>query len=326
MFQRILVPLDGSERAERIVPVALRLARSNGGTIILLRVINPNQPLFSQTMPSQELLDEARAEAKDYLEALSRSEPFQGVRTEIVLPFGSAGATILTAAMLHHADIVIINSHGDTGMSRWVMGSVADKVTRYAEMPVLLFRDRSALPLGPHPDPSEPLRVLVPLDGSELATTALEPAAELLTMLSSATNNALHLIRAVDTREKLPAARDYLQAITARIESGQMVPIIARQQIAVTWSVAINADPADAIVRVAENGEDAENSGVFGGCDLVAITTHGLTGLPFWTMGSVTERVRAATQLPMLIIRPADMGNPIMAHPQDKLESVAPER
>lgn len=312
MFQRILVPLDGSKRAERTIPVALRLARSNGGTIILLRVVNPNWPSLAQAGLTQELPAKAKFAAENYLLTLSKSKEFHGVHTEIVVPFGSAGATILTTAMLHHADIIVINSHGNTGVSRWIMGSVADKVTRYAEMPVLLFRDKSAFPTGS--DPSEPLRILVPLDGSDLAITALEPATELVIMLSTSTNNTLHLTRVIDDSEKLQAAEYYLQTIATRVQQGEMAPIVARQHITVTWSIAVNADSADAIVRVAENGEDAENSGVSGVCDLIAMTTHGLTGLPFWTMGSITERVRAGTRLPLLIVRPTDMGNPITTH------------
>jgi len=323
MFQRILVPLDGSKRAERTIPIALRLARSNGGTIILLRVVNPNWSSFVQAEFAQELPTEAKFEAENYLLTLARSKEFHGVHTEIVVPFGSAGATILTTAMLHHADIIVINSHGHTGVSRWIMGSVADKVTRYAEMPVLLFRDKSALPTGS--GPSEPLRILVPLDGSELAMTALEPAAELVTMLNTATANTLHLTRVIGDSDKLQATRYYLQTIATRIQQGEIAPIVTRQHMIVSWSIAVNVDPAEAIVRVAENAEDTDNSGGSGTCDLIAMTTHGLTGLPFWTLGSITERVRAGTQLPILIVRPTDMGNPLTTHHIYEPESVAPE-
>jgi len=64
---------------------------------------------------------------------------------------------------------------------------------------------------------------------------------------------------------------------------------------------------AEAIVRVAENGEDAEGAGVFGGCDIIAMATHGLSGIRRWEMGSITERVLHATRLPLLIVRPPDM-------------------
>ena len=73
----------------------------------------------------------------------------------------------------------------------------------------------------------------------------------------------------------------------------------------VNWSVALDPDRANAIVRVAENGEDAQGVGAFGGCDLIAMATHGRGGLQRWAMGSVTERVLHMTKRPLLIVRPA---------------------
>jgi len=77
-------------------------------------------------------------------------------------------------------------------------------------------------------------------------------------------------------------------------------------KLTVTWSVAVDADAAHALMRVAENGEDAEGAGVFGGCDIIAMATHGRSGLQRWAMGSVTERVLGTTHLPLLIVRPQE--------------------
>ncbi|GHO84433.1 universal stress protein [Dictyobacter formicarum] len=305
MFKRILLPLDGSHNAERAIPIALRLARAYSGTITLLRVVNPNWPSPTQTSFAQELPAHARFEAEHYLVNLAKKDEFQGIQTEIQVPMGNETATILVNARPQKTDIILLNSHGYTGISRWMMGSVAEKVTRYAEVPVLLLRTQSALPLGPHPDPTQPLRILVPLDGSNYAAAALEPAAELVYALAASTKNAIHLVQTIDNTNALPTARNYLQAIATRIKQGEVAPFIARQQIPVTWSVAVSKDAADAIIRVAENGEDAENSGVFGACDMVAMSTHGMSGYPLWSLGSTTERVRIGTRLPMLIVRPA---------------------
>jgi len=86
-----------------------------------------------------------------------------------------------------------------------------------------------------------------------------------------------------------------------------MARVIADFKLPVTWSVAVDTDVAEAIIRVAENGEDAEGAGVFGGCDLIAMATHGYSGMQRWAMGSITERVLSATKLPLLIIRPPDL-------------------
>ncbi|GER90702.1 universal stress protein UspA [Dictyobacter vulcani] len=305
MFKRILLPLDGSYNAERVIPLALRLARMHAGTLILLRVVNLNLFSASQTSLAKELPAQAKFEAERYLVNLTKKAEFQGIQTEIQAPIGHEASTILEIVKRQQADIIILNSHGYTGLSRWNMGSVAEKVTRYAGVPVLLLRHQSALPLGPHPDPTQPLRILVPLDGSNHAAAALEPAADLIYALSTSANCAIHLVRVIHSTDTLHVARLYLQTITTSLKCGEIAPIVAQQQIPVTWSIAVNKDAADAIIRVAENGEDAENSGVFGACDLIAISTHGITSHPLWTLGSTTERVRGGSRLPMLIIRPS---------------------
>jgi nucleotide-binding universal stress UspA family protein len=98
-----------------------------------------------------------------------------------------------------------------------------------------------------------------------------------------------------------------LSQTTDLIRDGYVAPAISKQHIPVSWSVALDTDRARAIVRVAENGEDAEGAGVLGGCDLIAIATHGRRGLQRWAMGSVAERVLHATKRPLLIVRPAEV-------------------
>lgn len=98
----------------------------------------------------------------------------------------------------------------------------------------------------------------------------------------------------------LHKAKTYLRSITEHLREG----IASKLKLAVSWSVALDTNIAHTIIRVAENGEDAEGAGVFGGCDLIAMSTHGRGGLQRWAMGSVTERILQGTRLPLLIVRP----------------------
>jgi nucleotide-binding universal stress UspA family protein len=91
-----------------------------------------------------------------------------------------------------------------------------------------------------------------------------------------------------------------LQSVAGHLHEG----LAAQLKVAVTWSVVFGGDAATSIIRVAENGEDAEGAGVFGGCDVIALSTHGRGGLQRWAMGSVTERVLSGTRLPVLIVQP----------------------
>jgi nucleotide-binding universal stress UspA family protein len=78
-------------------------------------------------------------------------------------------------------------------------------------------------------------------------------------------------------------------------------------RLSVTWSATIGDDIATGIARMAENGEAVEGGGVFEGCDIIAMATHGYSGLQRWAVGSITERVLHATRLPLLIVRPPDV-------------------
>ena len=321
MFKRILVPLDGSKRAERSLPVAMRLARACGGSITLLRVVSAAVDFWPSVAGNpalaQEVVDSELAAAVAYLAAIKDSPEFNGITTETIAVFGQAASTILEVTHSQKVDLIVLCSHGYTGMKRWVMGSVAEKVAYHAPVPVLVLREAGAVPADLHPDPSRPLRALVPLDGSSLAKAVLEPVAHLVASLAAPSQGMLHLVRVVKpptagnvqqdlqvSEEYLHKARTYLRTTVEHLREGLVAPAVAELKLPVTWSVAVDEDVTGAIVRVAENGEDAEGAGIFGGCDLIAIATHGRGGVQRWAMGSITQRVLVATTLPLLIVRP----------------------
>lgn len=321
MFKRILVPLDGSARAERALAVAARLARASSGSLILLQVVSYAHDLWVGGLPPRTRPDSPLApeltQAERYLAQVTEYPVLKAIPTEAVTLVGSPAHVILSVASSYQADLIVLCSHGYTGMTRWVMGSVAAKVARHALLPVLVLREGGSVPAGPHPDASHPLRVLVPLDGSAYAKSALLPAASLIAALAAPAHGALHLLRVVpppsedktDNRyaAALQKARGYLQQTVEHLREGWVASPAHLLNLTLTCSVAVETDVADAIVRVAENGEDAEGAGVFGGCDVIALASHGRSGLQRWAMGNVAERVLAATTLPLLIVRPPEM-------------------
>lgn len=341
MLKRILVPLDGSSRAERALPVATRVAHATGGLVILTRVVSTSIEFWPSLVPqptlAQEAIDADLEGAREYLAAIAASDVLAGVPTETVALFGPSAPTILSVARSYQADLIILCSHGYTGMKRWVMGSVAQKVARYSAVPVLVLREEGPIP-APHPDPALPLRVLVPLDGSAQAKEAIEPAASLIAALAAPITGALHLLRVVELpqldtakgdqhhlQNTLHKAKEYLSATEGHLQAGSVAPSVAAHKIGITWSVAVDTDVAEALIRVAENGEDAEGAGVFGGCDLIAMATHGRGGLQRWAMGSVTERVLSATKLPLLIVRPVGQYEKREAMQDKAIEAVLKE-
>ncbi len=148
MLKRILVPLDGSPRAERALPVAARIARTSGGTVVLLCVASiPAEyapamyaSYVAQTpFYAQELLDAEMAKARYYLADMAQSKHLAGIRTETEALPGSAAPTIVAIAGRDDeqlVDLIILCSHGRTGFRRWALGSVAQKVARHSPVPV----------------------------------------------------------------------------------------------------------------------------------------------------------------------------------------------
>jgi len=314
MFKRILVPLDGSERAESAIPFAARIARNTGSSIKFIRVVSFSYPLDSETylmQPvglSEQSIDIDLAHAADYLREVASSTDLAGIPTETQVYSGPTAEAILSAIHDQEVSLVVMCSHGDTGFKRWVLGSVAQKITRHSPVPVLVLRQESAK-LG------ESVCILVALDGSPLAEAALLPAAQLSMALSSPGAGALHLLRvlplppvAPGTRDELlkkvneeaiEEARAYLSALEQRLREDEF----AQFKLSITSSLAIDLDVASTIIGAGEVGENLEMVGL-SGCDAIAMATHGRSGVQRWVMGSMTERVLGATKLPLLIVRP----------------------
>jgi nucleotide-binding universal stress UspA family protein len=328
MFQRIVVPLDGSARAERAIPVAARLARASGGSIVLLRIadipVEYEAALYasyvSQTpFYAQEIQDAELARARVYLAELARSEQLAGIAVDKAVSTGGAAPAILDYLSRHEGpqvELVVMCSHGRTGVGRWALGSVAQKVARHSPVPVLILKPAMPGYEDGLVEFAHPLRVLVPLDGSSLAEEAISPAVQILTALATPHKGALHLAQVLrlpavtseshswqsilNERERiLHEATAYLSALAETVRLGEA----ASCDLKVTWSLAVQADVADAIIRMAELGEDM-NAYEEQGCDLIAMATHGRGGLERWMIGSVTERVLFGTRLPLLIVRP----------------------
>lgn len=147
MFKRILIPLDGSRLAEAALPAALELASKFDSQVTLLRVVQPPQLLLTHTDGSvyAELLTSLRQQADEeaglYLKALQNSLRQQGYRVQAHVTEGEPVAEVILEVVTGlGCDMIVMSTHGRGGISRWVFGSIADKVLRQANVPVLLIR------------------------------------------------------------------------------------------------------------------------------------------------------------------------------------------
>jgi nucleotide-binding universal stress UspA family protein len=148
MYSKILVPLDGSELAEQVLPHVLALAACHMSEVVLLRVVNyPTTPLpLSDAEMEAGVRDCVECEDLDYLKGVAEKY-FKGsnlkVAAEVVTGEGPVVDSILDYADKTGVELIAMSTHGRTGPARWIIGSVAERVVRAANVPVLLIRAKA---------------------------------------------------------------------------------------------------------------------------------------------------------------------------------------
>jgi nucleotide-binding universal stress UspA family protein len=142
MYKTILVPLDGSELAEAVLPHVEELAQCAGAEIVLVRVaVNPAfEYAFADPMLARANEENAEAQAGSYLQDMASRFQAAGFKVRSELGAGAVAPTILEIAQKVHPDLIAMSTHGRSGFARVVLGSVADEVLRGSNVPVLLVR------------------------------------------------------------------------------------------------------------------------------------------------------------------------------------------
>jgi nucleotide-binding universal stress UspA family protein len=273
MFTHILLPVDGSALAERPLAYVERIAPITGAVIHLVEVVQlvPN-PAVSYVPPiiPQGAYEEMEQTASAYLAATRERLRAAGVQdVRAVELTGDPAASLLDYEREAGIDLVVLSSHGRTGLARFALGSVAERLVQYGTAPVLLVRAFGAVMVPSH--------VVIPLDGSAHAEAALPVAAR----LSPHVVGEATLLRVVTSADDSAAAEQYLAAVAGRI------PLGAAQM----HQVVVDGDPAQRIIEAA----DADK--------LVVMSTRGRGALTRWLLGSVAERVVHAASAPVLLVR-----------------------
>ena len=299
MFGKILVPLDGSELAERALEPAYALSRQAEGSLILLRGVAPEKILvpdmhlfggYGVIWPDQSLA-KCMEEAQAYLETIRKTKAESNVTVRAQALDTDPAEAIVDIAAEEGVDLIVLSSHGYSGLTRWVLGSVAEKVLSIAPCPVLVLR--SAMPIR---------KVLVTLDGSPLSEHALAPGLAAAAGLG-AEAAVLRVIEPVGKKEIMyldGVERGLGQRLVDEIRDesqNYLRDALAKEQ----WpgltvkAVVVPGAPAETILNYAETHD----------IDLIAMSTHGRTGLKRWAYGSVTGKVLRGFGGSMLITRPA---------------------
>jgi len=301
MFKKILVPLDRSALAEQAIGQAALIARGAAAEIELVLVHAPFPFAGYSASPWEEA--EWSADHK-YLEAVADDlNSGSSVPVTHAVMRGAPAECICERAL--DADLVVMTSHGRTGLSRAWLGSIADSVVRHTSAPVLMLRP------GKTSTPRAVARhgfrhILVPIDGSDLAGEALGPAIQ----LAKAIGADLTLFRAVPSIPLLaaydatiplghePMVVDQEASDALRLQVKRELGALAERLhdvhgLTVMFDVATSAQSADAIVQFARAYD----------IDCIAMTTHGRGGSRL-LLGSVADKVLRGSGLPVLLRRP----------------------
>lgn len=287
MLRKILVPLDGSELADRILTHVRRILVREEAEVMLLRVMPPPKTQRDERRQIEEL-ENASAHLEERLRALSSL----GARVRYDLMTGDPADQILRFAAGYVPSLIAMSTHGLTAEDRWPYGSVTARVLRRALHPLLVstpfgFKDADAGAPAP-----QPFRVIaVPLDGSE-ASARILPVVEHMAHLYE---SEVVLVHATDTPpDEAPMRGAPRQAIEDSMRELVRSHRERLERSGLRTRVRVAFGHATAAILDAVAEEKA---------DLIAMTTHGRSGLSRWVFGSVAEKVLSRCPCPALMMR-----------------------
>ena len=289
MYERIVVPLDGSKLAELALPYAKWLVSIFRSELILLSVCEPSESEYRDIQ--QLCLEKVATTLRKGIEKWGAAE----VKT--VSLFGDPAKEIVTYVEKSNVSLIVMASHGRSGIMAWALGSVANKVLQRVSVPVLLVKAKGQVVAA---DTEKAIdKILVPLDGSELGEATLPYIRELServplkVLLLQVVEPGVYVhtvggLNYVPLKEPLleslkMRAREYLQRVSEKLRGTQ----------AVIKCEVKTGDVAEEIIKYADEAD----------VELIAVSTHGRSGLKEWIMGSVAHKVVQSGNKPVLLVR-----------------------
>ena len=298
MLDHILVPLDGSALAEDALPHGVALASAFNSQLTLLRVVE--QDSANRSIDPLDWHIE-KTEADSYLDAIAARLRQSGIGAEKMLLEGHAASLIIEFAQNHNVDLIILNTHGKSGLNDWTVGSTVQKAAQNIGRSIMLIRASQ-----PAPDQSQALhykRILVPLDGSLRAENVL-PIATMLAEVHHSDILLVHVVNKPEIPRRTPLTQEETDLINRLTERNQeegtkyleqlqsrMAP--AQPSVAVQMRVIVS-DNATATLHDLAAQENV---------DLVILSAHGYSGEARWPYGSVVTSFMFYGNSPLLIVQ-----------------------
>lgn len=296
MISRILVPLDGSQLAEMVLPYVREMASRTKAEVLLLTSVQP-VTVWDATVTTFSL-DREESFALAYLDGKREEMAAAGLKTRARVVQGPAAESILKVAAEEKVDLIAMSTHGRSGLTRWLFGSVANKVLEGTTTPLFLVRSSSE---AKREKRAVIDKVLVPLDGSSVAESVLPFVGDVAAAFSA----SIVLYHAITPLSAYPGFETVLPANAGEVledlqqQAQRFLSRVADELRArgIDVSVMVSVDLAvDGILAAARET----------GAGLVALGTHGRSGLGRVVMGSVADAVVRRTEVPCLLVHPKE--------------------
>ncbi|WP_435093212.1 universal stress protein [Halorubrum sp. N11] len=288
MYDEILVPTDGSAAAGTATDTALDLARRFDASIHAITVVELSE---SPADVESEVAEEITQNGEKTLATLRDRAADVGVSatTQVIETDDPVHQRITDYAREHDVDLIVMGTHGRTGLNRLVLGSITERTLRTSPVPVLTVHEDVTLN-------SDFETVLVPTDGSDPASVAADHGVT----IAAATDAAMHVVHVVDLTD-VSGEFGGAEVLAALEDAGQQAvdDVIGRAEDAGLRSVeasVLSGRPARAILDYAEERD----------VDLIVMGTHGRTGLERYFLGSVTEKIVRVADVPVLTVSPPE--------------------
>lgn len=301
MYTKLLIPLDGSKTAEQVLPYARFFTNRFHKPVELLAALDiaelSSHISIGQSRFLSTLVEDSMQSSETYLKRIAHT--FDGADVKRTVDKGRAAEVIIDKGAADTGMLIAMATHGRSGVNRWLLGSIAEKVLRATANPLMLIRAKA----NAKSEGEASLKsIIVPLDGSELAESVLPLAAGLANKLDLAvilfrgykTPYSVYGDRdgyyAIDvdksTAETRNDAHDYLEEKAAELKNLGVAKISCLTKEGMS---------ADEIIKAARETPDG----------LIVMCSHGRSGVKRWVLGSVTETVVRHADSPVLVLRPA---------------------
>ena len=299
MFDPVLVPLDGSLLAECVLSHAVAIARAFDAKLVLLRVLDKKQASEKNQLFDLVNWQINKAGAKVYMDKISARLQKSGLQVETAILEGLVAETITEYAQSHGTKLIVLSSHGRSGLSQWGISSSTQKIIFSA--PTSVFIVRANQPVASESIERQYVRIIVPLDGSRRAENVL-PMVSVLARFHQSKISIVHVVKKPEMARQMPLTGedvDLSERIVARNrdEAIRYLDQVRLHSPLEGIDLQTALLPSDNAAAVLHDMVDQEN------IDMVALSAHGYSGNNQWPYGSMVNNFILYSKVPLLIVQ-----------------------